>query len=90
MATFSAVKDPDEVLDYELDWSTWLDGDTIAASTITVEAGLTKDSDSNTTARQTVWLSGGTAGSLYDVTFEIVTTGGRTAQRTLVIRVRNR
>ena len=38
-------KDPDEVLDYRVDWSARLDGDTIASSTWEVLAGLTKDSD---------------------------------------------
>ena len=39
-------KDPDEVLDYELDWSLRLAGDTIVTSTWTVPSTLTKGADS--------------------------------------------
>lgn len=84
------VKDPDEVLDYTFDWSTWLNGDTIASDTVTVDTGLTKDSDSNDTDSVTVWLSGGTAGTAYKVSSKIVTAAGRTAERTIIITVRER
>ncbi len=84
------VKDPDEVLDFVFDWSTWLDGDTISSDSTTVDTGLTKDSDSNDTDSVTVWLSGGTAGSAYKVTNQITTAGGRTAERTIIIQVRER
>jgi len=84
------VKDPDEVLDYTFDWATWLNGDTIASDTVTVDTGLTKDSDSNDTDSVTVWLSGGTAGTAYKVSSKIVTAAGRTAERTIIITVRER
>jgi hypothetical protein len=84
----SFMKDPDAKLDYKIDWSDWLDGDTISASTWTVPAGLTKVSDtfSNTTA--TIWLSGGTAGLHYEVTNRITTGAGRIDDRTLSFRIR--
>jgi len=90
LATFSITKDPQAVLDYQLNWSNWLTGDTIAASTITPAAGLTLDSEANTTTTQTAWLSGGAAGVTYDVVFEITTDGGRTDQRTLAVIVMER
>jgi hypothetical protein len=83
------IKDPDSVLDYTLDWSAWLDDDTIVTSTFLVDSGLTKDSDSKTTTTTTVWLSGGTAGTNYGITNRITTTAGRTADRTFRIWVRN-
>ena len=86
--TFS--KDPNAVLDYTIDWSTWLDDDTISTSAWTVASGLTKDSDSNTTTATTVWLSGGTAGTQYTAVNRIVTVGGRTEDRTLTIVVQER
>lgn len=89
MATFSVVKDPDAILDYRMDWVIWLNNDTIASATVTSEAGLTLDSESNTTISQTAWLSGGTAGQDYDVVFEVATTAGRTEQRTLTVIARN-
>lgn len=83
------VKDPDAILDYSINWSSWLvTGDTIATSTWTAETGITVDSDSNTTTAATVWLSGGTLGESYDVTNHIVTDAGREDDRTITILVR--
>ena len=85
------VKDPDAVLDYGFDWSSWLaTGETISSHTITTETGLTKDSDSESSGVVTVWLSGGTAGNDYDVACKIVTSASRTDERTITIRVKNR
>lgn len=81
------LKDPDAVLDYQHDWSTWLGADTISTSTWTA-SGLTVDSDSNTTTTATVWLSGGTTGQVVTVTNRVVTAGGRTEDIELVIRVK--
>jgi len=84
------AKDPDAVLDYAVDWSRWLAGDEIATSEWTVPSGITKVSDSKTTTKTTVWLSGGTAGQFYTVTNRITTTGGRTEERSFTIRVEER
>lgn len=90
----SFVKDPQSVLDYKIDWSTWLasssPADTISTSTWTVPSGITKDTDSKTTTETTIWLSGGTAGNKYALTNKIVTAGGRTAERTIYVTVRDR
>ncbi len=85
------IKDPEAVLDYAFDWSEWLaTGETISSYTITVETGLTNDSDSESSGIVTVWLSGGTADNEYDVACRIVTNAGRTDERTITIRVRNK
>ena len=87
------TKDPDAVLDYKFDWSSWLaTGETITSRTVTVDAGLTNDSDSITDsgASVTVWLSGGTANKNYAVACKITTDGGRTDERTDTIHVRQR
>jgi hypothetical protein len=83
----SFVKDPNAVLDYQVNWSTWLGADTIQSSSWVVPAGITKTSESNTTTTATVWLSGGTAGQEYLVVNRIVTVGGRTEDRGLRIVV---
>jgi hypothetical protein len=88
MNTFT--KDPDAILDYTFDWSEWLGTDTISTSTFTLTSGITKDSDSKTTTTTTIWLSGGTSGSTYLVTNRIVTVGGRTEDRSIMIEVRSR
>ncbi len=81
------VKDPNAVLDYVLDWGTWLGSDTISTSTWTVPTGITEDSSTNTTTTATIWLSGGTAGSTYLLINRIVTVAGRTEDRTIQITV---
>lgn len=82
-------KDPAAILDYQVNWAAWLGSDTIVTSTWTVPTGITQDSATNTTTTATIWLSGGTAGTSYELVNRIVTAGGRTAERTLTIKVRN-
>ncbi len=95
-------KDPNAVLDYVFDWkantngrgdSDWLaSGETISSHTITVDTGITKDSSSQTDTNTsvTVWLSGGTAGTSYEVACKIVTSASRTDERTMIIPVEER
>lgn len=78
-------KDPDAVLEYKFDWAAltngsgqtdWLaSGEIINTFTITAPSGITVDSslktDSDTSI--TVWLSGGTAGEMYNIICHIVT-----------------
>jgi hypothetical protein len=70
-------------------------GETIASTTVTAEAGLTvgtatpvatADSDTSVVA----WLEGGTAGTTYAVTCQIVTSAGRTDERTIYVEVTER
>jgi len=86
------VKDPDAVLDYVFDWNElYLQaGETISSHTVTVETGLTKDSDSETDGVVTVWLSGGTVQKGYLVGCEIHTNLGRTEARSIYIAVEYR
>jgi len=69
------TKDPDAELDYSFDWETnWLAaGESISSHTITVQAGLTNEGDSEADGVVTVWLSGGTAGHTYEVSCLIET-----------------
>ncbi len=79
-------KDPAAELDYSIDWTAWLDGDTIATSEWTVPGGLAKESDQETTQVTTVWLSGGgPPGRHYLVKNRITTAAGRTDERTIEI-----
>jgi hypothetical protein len=58
--------------------------------TVTVEAGITLDSDSESSGIVTAWLSGGTANTVYDVACKIVTSASRTDERTIKIKVLQR
>lgn len=80
MARSWPAKDPNDVLDYQIDWSRRLDtGDSIgnAAFSLAVPAGLTIVSQSFTANSATVWLSGGNAGQTAQILCRISTAGGR-------------
>jgi len=88
-------KDPNAKLPFSVDWSAWLtaEGDTGASAAWTVPAGLTKEAtpaESLVAGKATVWLSGGTAGSMYEVACRLTTTAGRIDDRTLRILVKHR
>ena len=84
------IKDPEAVLDYVFDWSDWLDtGETISSYTITVPTGITKNSDSQAAGKVTIWLSSGADGTEYAVECKIVTSAGRTDERTILIYCMN-
>lgn len=83
-------KDPDEVLDYLVDWSARLEADTIATSTWIVPDGITADTDSSAAATTTIWLSGGTLGETYTLLNRITTVGGRTMDQSVKISIKAR
>ena len=86
------VKDPNATLDFDVDWTLWLNGDTIVASSWTVPAGLTTPFADTFTAAgiAKVWLGGGTVDSAYACVNHITTAGGRQDDRTLTIRVQDK
>lgn len=89
VTTANFTKDPSDVLDYSFNWSSWLGSDTITSFTATATPGIVIASSDFTTTVSTVFLSGGTAGTgvPYQVTHQIVTTAGRTKNKTMTIRV---
>ena len=92
--TFSAIKDPQSVLDYAVDWSSWLaSGDTITSSSWSVsgpDSALVIDTDTNDDSSATVWLSGGSIALTYKVVNRVVTDQGRTDDRTIEIEIKNK
>lgn len=89
-------KSPEAVLPYTLDYTSWLGSDTINTATWTVStitadtSALVIDSDSETTLKASVVLSGGSIGSIYTASNTIVTTGGKTEKRSFRVIVENR
>jgi hypothetical protein len=98
-------KDPRAVLDYAFLWQGWLAADeTITAHTITPSAAtITVDSSSVNAAAVTldsveqkigsvvtVWLSGGTADTIYVISCRVTTSAGRTDERSFRLIVRDR
>lgn len=85
-------KDPNEVLDYQVDWGTNIlqAGETIITSVFLVESGdVTIDSDDVVGGLTTVWLSGGTDGTRCKITNRITTSDGRVYDRTRTLRIRS-
>jgi hypothetical protein len=88
MASGDRKKDPDATLDWVWDWNEWLDeGETITNSQFFTTVGLVISQQANTSKTATVWLSGGTAGQVYQVTNRITTSTGRIDDRSITIRV---
>lgn len=91
-------KDPDETLDYPFDWTEYLDDiqDTIAqvgpgvVPVIFTVSGVEIDSQQNDTKIATVWIKGGVVGATGKVSCRIKTVGGRTIERSIAIKIKDR
>lgn len=83
----TVYKHPSATLDYQLNWSNWLAGDTISSSTWVVPTGLTKVLDTNETTTCTIWLSGGTDKANYKVVNTITTATGKVESKAITVSV---
>lgn len=81
------VKDKDATMDFGVDWSEWLDGDTIRTSSWTVPTGLTQEVVSHSNGIAVIFISSGTDGETYTLLNRITTSAGRTDDRTISIRI---
>lgn len=87
------IKDPQAVLDYAQDWAAWLQaaGDTLASATVDAEASLVTQGPPTIDAGTiSVMVGGGTPGKTHRLTFTVVTAGGRTDQRSVYLRIKDR
>lgn len=84
-------KDPDERLDFAFDFAAqFLAADeTITSFAVTVPAGLTLDSDSETNGIVTIWLTGGTVDTTYPILCRVTTSTGRIKDEVRYVRVRD-
>lgn len=86
-------KDPNAVLDYTFDFTDWLAvvGDTINSVTFPATVAVTVAGSAITAGKKVVaWVSGGTIGSPASLTARIVTVGGRTDDRTVYFKIKQR
>jgi hypothetical protein len=90
-------KDPNDKLDYSLDWRTQrlVVGDNISASEwFTDSAGspqdLVIDSDDFDADVTTVWLRAGVAGTTYIVTNRVTTDAGRIMDQSVKLKVKEK
>jgi hypothetical protein len=87
------TKDPNATLDYTFDFTDWLAvvADTIASVTFWGVTGVMVLGSGIVAGKKvTVWVTGGTSGTTGSVTARIVTTGGRTDDRTIFFKVKDR
>lgn len=91
------VKDPDEVLDYQIDWAKPGDsrleaGETLLTCNFTVSTGdvVIDSQDFVGTGLTTVWLSGGTSGTRNTILCRVTTSSGRTYDLSSHLRIRDR
>lgn len=89
------IKDPDEVLDYQINWAVRLDVNDI----VTVSDWLEPTPDTLTIDDErlsedgkvtTVWFSGGVVGTTYKITNRVVTVAGRTMDQTIKVKIKER
>jgi hypothetical protein len=87
MLVASFVKDPAAILDYYMDWTAWLAGDTIVDSAWVATGTVTLSDPAVIGDIAQIWVEGGSHGELVDLTNHIVTTEGREDERTLRLKV---
>jgi len=89
------------VLDYSIDWTEWMaPGDTIVSGVVTAAAGITVVSSGFVSVLASAgivashvlsaFISGGVAGQTYRALFQIVTIQGRTDNRAIYLRTKER
>ena len=88
-------KDPNAVLDYKEDWTAWLaaSADTFSTTvgpTTPAVVGVVVNSAAYVGTSVVIWVSGGVVGTTGSVTVRITTQGGRTDDRTLYFKIRNK
>lgn len=97
-------KDKDEVLDFSIDWTRYLETSETLSSVVwkiknssdekvdfdpsETVNGLTLQTQSNTTTTATVYLADGTDNTQYTLYCNITTSTGRVAERPVKIRIR--
>lgn len=90
--------DPQARLDYRWDWGepdarghTWLGGDAIATAAVTSpDAALVITDVTHDGSSVVAWVAGGTVGTTAPLTCHITTAAGRTDDRTMWLRIRQR
>lgn len=84
------VKQPDDVLDYDVDYSQWLNTDDhVVSAQVEVEpSGLSVQSSHVFSSRVNIWLSGGTAGNSHKVTVTATTSVGRVRQDEFRVKIK--
>lgn len=87
MSEIVKLQDAGETLDYSLDWTAWLSGDTInSASWAITPTGPTLSAASVSGDVTTTFVAGVVFGQIYRLVCTVVTAMGRTSDRVITIR----
>lgn len=84
-------KQPADVLDYDFDYSDWLDdrADSIATATVVADrAGISVTNVAHAFGVVKAYVAGGTNGQSYKLTCTVITAGGRTKQAEMTIKIK--
>lgn len=84
-------KQPAEVLDYDVDFTSWLGtSDTVNSAVASADTGITLGATEITSGGKNVkqWVRGGTANTNYKITITATTTAGRVKEAEFVVKVR--
>ena len=106
MSTFIAIKDPQDILAWDIEWHLWLPtGETVSVSVWSISGGespttLVVDSSAIRTYTDQspvianmvtrATVSGGTAGRVYTLTNHITTSESQEFDRSITVKVWNR
>lgn len=87
---FNSIKDPDDIEDYEIDFSDWMqDQELIESHNIDVgNSGLVVGNNTTFEQKLNVRLSSGSEG-IHELNFTIDSDSGRRLNRTLLLEVRS-
>jgi hypothetical protein len=84
-------KDPDEVLDYSIDWSGRLSGDdTISLSVWTVPAGITNEEEDKSGRDDHAVAVGRHRRQTYSFLNRVTTVGGRVMDQTVTLKIKSK
>jgi hypothetical protein len=88
------LKDPGATVDHAIDWSAYLAGQTILASSWAIApdeaGGVSVANDAAEPTRTSVRLTGGRIGRLYRVSNRVTLSGGQVDERSFDMRVEER
>lgn len=81
--------DPDGVETFDVDWSTWLAGETITSHQVTV-TNATLDSDAEAAGVTSATVSAAQDGTVVSINFHVVSDSGRADDATIIVRAREK
>lgn len=88
------LKDPQSRVDYSVDWSAYLDGQTVAASLWTVrpqeQGGIAIEEAGFDFTRTSARIAGGVLGHVYTISNLVTLTDGSLDERSITLRVEHR